>query len=193
MGQAQWRRERTEVVLCWFLLNIRGQSFNVSFNAYTEECNDNSVEESALEGSSLSDWSTSGASHGSSSSSDSILLILESTKARKKRLIEGPPGSNSARNIDQDFTMLFGEEVSGKFLAKWPTFFKLRIIAECKNLPLSVHLDELLLSDQQESDDGVWDCEVAAIFLLLYLLPPTSKGKKSAKISAKEAADRLMK
>ena len=56
--------------------------------------------------------------------------------------------------IDQDFTMLFGEEVSGKFLAKWPTFFKLRIIAECKNLPLSVHLDELLLSDQQESDDG---------------------------------------
>ncbi|KAF3859067.1 hypothetical protein F7725_021466, partial [Dissostichus mawsoni] len=75
--------------------------------------------------------------------------------------------------------MLFGEEVSGKFLAKWPTFFKPRIIADCKNLPGSLHVDELLLSARQESDDGVWDCEVAAILLLLHLLPPTSKGKKS--------------
>lgn len=56
--------------------------------------------------------------------------------------------------IEQDFTMLFGKEVSGKFLAKWPTFFKPRIIADCKNLPGSLHVDELLLSAQQESDDG---------------------------------------
>lgn len=56
--------------------------------------------------------------------------------------------------IDQDFTMLFGEEVSGKFLAKWPTFFKPRVIADCKNLPQSARVDELLLSAQQESDDG---------------------------------------
>lgn len=56
--------------------------------------------------------------------------------------------------IDQDFNMLFGDEVTGKFLAKWPTFFKPRIIAECKNLPQSVHVDDLLLSAQQESDDG---------------------------------------
>ncbi|KAJ4941196.1 hypothetical protein JOQ06_027483, partial [Pogonophryne albipinna] len=55
---------------------------------------------------------------------------------------------------EQDFTMLFGEEVSGKFLAKWPTFFKPRIIADCKNLSGSLHVDELLLSAQQESDDG---------------------------------------
>ncbi|XP_034080226.1 uncharacterized protein LOC117551430 [Gymnodraco acuticeps] len=96
--------------------------------------------------------------------------------------------------IEQDFTMLFGEEVSGKFLAKWPTFFKPRIIADCKNLPGSLHVDELILSAQQESDDGVWDCEVAAILLLLHLLPPTSKGKKSrVKISAKDAAGRLVK
>ncbi|KAI9517827.1 hypothetical protein NQZ68_000996 [Dissostichus eleginoides] len=96
--------------------------------------------------------------------------------------------------IEQDFTMLFGEEVSGKFLAKWPTFFKPRIIADCKNLPGSLHVDELLLSAQQESDDGVWDYEVAAILLLLHLLPPTSKGKKSrVKISAKDATGRLAK
>ncbi|KAK1890658.1 Chaperone protein DnaJ, partial [Dissostichus eleginoides] len=96
--------------------------------------------------------------------------------------------------IEQDFTMLFGEEVSGKFLAKWPTFFKPRIIADCKNLPGRLHVDELLLSAQQESDDGVWDYEVAAILLLLHLLPPTSKGKKSrVKISAKDATGRLAK
>ncbi|XP_062309209.1 uncharacterized protein LOC134038860 isoform X1 [Osmerus eperlanus] len=354
------------------------KSSQVSFKAFTEDCNDNSFGDSS-EGSSLTDWSPSRASHGSSPSSDST-IILESTKARRKRLIEGPPDSSSARDIvnaalhskpdgdqiikeyektkslsdgtrrrminmlvadmveshgrippvnirstyalgittlfpnlkdpdskngyehfydhqsgsgylawrlktvqrnsaqeikksrssfqdgpkthrsmhspvrqlsgdecneaisvmrhssdttlvqdkmratfqkrqkvvqdpatastvldlfprfldtpgliDQDFNMLFGDEVTGKFLAKWPTFFKPRIIAECKNLPQSVHVDDLLLSAQQESDDGVWDCEVAAICLLLHLLPPTSKGKKSAKISATDAAVRLVK
>lgn len=53
--------------------------------------------------------------------------------------------------------MHFGEDVSGKFLAKWPTLFKPRVIADCKNLPQSVYMDELLLSAQQESDDnGKW-------------------------------------
>ncbi|CAL8281712.1 unnamed protein product [Gadus morhua 'NCC'] len=46
---------------------------------------------------------------------------------------------------------------------------------------------------ESDDDDGVWDCEVAAICLLLHLLPPTSKGKKSAKISATDATVRLVK
>ncbi|KAJ8369410.1 hypothetical protein SKAU_G00094380 [Synaphobranchus kaupii] len=96
--------------------------------------------------------------------------------------------------IDQDFTRLFGEEVSGKFLAKWPTFFKPRVIADCcKNLTPSPHVDELLLSAQQESDDGEWDCEMSAILLLLHLLPPTCKGKKTGKMSASDAAGHLIK
>nr|XP_024654807.1 uncharacterized protein LOC101480956 [Maylandia zebra] len=95
--------------------------------------------------------------------------------------------------IDQDFTMLFGEEVSGKFLAKWPTFFKPRIIKDCKNLSQSTELDDLLVSAQGDSDEGVWDCELAAILLLLHLLPPTSKGRKSSKISTSDAAHHLMK
>ncbi|XP_060921976.1 uncharacterized protein LOC133018968 [Limanda limanda] len=101
--------------------------------------------------------------------------------------------------IDQDFTMIFGEEVSGKFLSKWPTFFKPRVIADCcKNLTTSPHVDELLLSAQQESDDSVWhseewDSEMAAILLLLHLLPPTVKGKKAGKMSASEAVRRLIK
>ncbi|KAK5888415.1 hypothetical protein CesoFtcFv8_014510 [Champsocephalus esox] len=105
---------------------------------------------------------------------------------------------DTSGSIEQDFTMLFGKEVSGTFLAKWPTFFKPRIIADCKNLPGSLHVDEILLSAQQESDDGgkckLYGTEVAAILLLLHLLPPTSKGKKSrVKMSAKDAAGRLVK
>lgn len=54
------------------------------------------------EGSCLSDWSPSPspsrASQGSSSGSDST-LILESTKARKRQLVEGPLDSNLARDV----------------------------------------------------------------------------------------------
>lgn len=58
------------------------------------------AEEEFSEGSSLSDWSPSPsrASQGSSSGSDST-LILESTKARKRQLVEGPLDSNVARDV----------------------------------------------------------------------------------------------
>ncbi|KAK7910208.1 hypothetical protein WMY93_014892 [Mugilogobius chulae] len=94
--------------------------------------------------------------------------------------------------IDQDFIMLFGEEVSGKFLSKWPTFFKQRVVAECKNLPANTHVSELLLS-VQDTDDGAWDSEIAALLLLLHLLPPTCKGRKTSKISTSDAANLLVK
>uniref|UniRef100_A0A8C5GYC5 Uncharacterized protein n=1 Tax=Gouania willdenowi TaxID=441366 RepID=A0A8C5GYC5_GOUWI len=53
-----------------------------------------------------------------------------------------------------DFTLLFGEELSGKFLARWPTFFKPRIISDCKNLAQSAHLTDLLLSAQKIDGGG---------------------------------------
>uniref|UniRef100_A0A8C7GU97 Uncharacterized protein n=1 Tax=Oncorhynchus kisutch TaxID=8019 RepID=A0A8C7GU97_ONCKI len=55
--------------------------------------------------------------------------------------------------INQDFTRLFGEVVSGTFMAKWPTFFKPRVIADCKTLPFSEPVEDLLSSAQQESND----------------------------------------
>ncbi|KAK2907051.1 hypothetical protein Q8A67_006036 [Cirrhinus molitorella] len=93
--------------------------------------------------------------------------------------------------VDQDFTMLFGDDISSKFIAKWPTFYKPRIIADCKNLHHGAHVDDLL-SALEESDYG-WDSDVAAILLLLHLLPPTVKGRKTGKISATEAADHAVK
>ncbi|XP_016116388.1 uncharacterized protein [Sinocyclocheilus grahami] len=93
--------------------------------------------------------------------------------------------------IDQDFTMLFGDDISSKFIAKWPTYYKPRIIADCKNLHTGAHVDDLL-SALEESDYG-WDRDVAAILLLVHLLPPTVKGRKTGKISATEAADHVVK
>ncbi|CAL8382018.1 unnamed protein product [Arctogadus glacialis] len=38
-----------------------------------------------------------------------------------------------------------------------------------------------------------WDSDLAAILLLVHLLPPTAKGKRHGKISATEAADHVVK
>ncbi|XP_038837496.1 uncharacterized protein LOC120034905 isoform X4 [Salvelinus namaycush] len=94
--------------------------------------------------------------------------------------------------INQDFTRLFGEVVSGTFMTKWPTFFKPRVIADCKTLPFSEPVEDLLSSAQHESNDYGWESDLAAILLLLHLLPPTSKGPKTAKIRTSQAADHLV-
>ncbi|XP_076742707.1 uncharacterized protein LOC106674467 isoform X4 [Maylandia zebra] len=74
------------------------KSSQVSFSVFTEECSDNSVAGSSSDHTSSLELSPSPASGGSSSGSDTT-IILESTKARKRQLIEGPPDSNTARNI----------------------------------------------------------------------------------------------
>ncbi|XP_030608908.1 uncharacterized protein LOC115796684 isoform X1 [Archocentrus centrarchus] len=94
--------------------------------------------------------------------------------------------------IEQDFIMLFGEDISGKFIARWPTFYKPRVTTVSKSLRQSAHLDDLL-STQEESSDYEWDSDLAAILLLVHLLPPTAKGKRQGKISAPQAADRVIK
>ncbi|XP_046902338.1 uncharacterized protein LOC124485075 isoform X1 [Hypomesus transpacificus] len=83
--------------------------------------------------------------------------------------------------IDQDFTMLFGEDISGKFIAKWPTFYKPRILTVCKGLHTGTPVDDLL---SEESNDYGWDSDLAAILMLVHILPPTAKGKRHGKISA---------
>ncbi|XP_051795507.1 uncharacterized protein LOC127537497 isoform X3 [Acanthochromis polyacanthus] len=91
--------------------------------------------------------------------------------------------------IEQDFTMMFGEEVSGRFLAKWPTFFKPRILADCKKLTSNEHIEDLMSLQQ----DSGWDSDLSSILLLVHLLPPTPKGhKKSAKISPCQAVDHVV-
>ncbi|KAF6732801.1 hypothetical protein FQA47_012888 [Oryzias melastigma] len=96
--------------------------------------------------------------------------------------------------IDQDFSMMFGDEVSGRFLAKWPSYFKNKVLAESQCLPSTSYIEELQASNDPEAEDySGWDGDISALLLLLHLLPPTSKGhKKSAKISSAQAAHRLV-
>ncbi|XP_073349133.1 uncharacterized protein [Pagrus major] len=96
--------------------------------------------------------------------------------------------------IDQDFSMMFGDEVSGKFLAKWPSFFKQKVIKECQSLPHNQYVEELLAAlDPEAENDFGWDSHISALLLLLHLLPPTSRGhKRTAKISSAQAAHHLV-
>ncbi|XP_055056140.1 uncharacterized protein [Misgurnus anguillicaudatus] len=97
--------------------------------------------------------------------------------------------------IKQDFSMLFGEVISEKFLAKWSTFFKPKVINEAKGLSPNYLIEELIRDAQYESDDDStgWDSDISALLLLLCLLPPTSKGqRKGGKISPLQAADHLV-
>ena len=50
--------------------------------------------------------------------------------------------------------MLFGEDVSGKFIRKWPTFYKPRIITVCKSLRPGTHVDDLLSAHEEANDYG---------------------------------------
>lgn len=54
--------------------------------------------------------------------------------------------------IEQDFFMMFLNHVSAKFLEKWPSYFKPKIIAECQSLPSSLHVEELRAAFDLEAE-----------------------------------------
>lgn len=56
--------------------------------------------------------------------------------------------------------MMFGNHVSAKFLEKWPSYFKPKIIAECQSLPSSPHVDELLTAFDLEAENEYGNYEV---------------------------------
>lgn len=64
----------------------------------------------------------------------------------------------SVLQIEQDFSLMFGESVSGKFISKWPTFFKQKVIAECQKSSQTVYLKELLATLDPEDDCGKFCC-----------------------------------
>ncbi|KAM9435778.1 uncharacterized protein Hap1MRO34_008942 [Clarias gariepinus] len=101
--------------------------------------------------------------------------------------------------IEQDFVLMFGEGVSGKLLEKWTTAFKKKVIQQCKKLPSTSDLEELLLaaaSPTGDSEEGVnfgWDSDLSSIILLLHLIPPSAQGRKRpGKVSASQAEKHLV-
>lgn len=101
--------------------------------------------------------------------------------------------------IEQDFVLMFGEGVSGKLLEKWTTAFKKKVIQQCKKLPTTSDVGELLLAAESPSDDSeegvnfVWDTDLSSILLLLHLIPPSAQGRKRpGKVSASQAEKHLV-
>ncbi|CAK6984490.1 uncharacterized protein LOC112435461, partial [Scomber scombrus] len=98
--------------------------------------------------------------------------------------------------MNQDFTLLFEEEVSNLLLQKWDPFFRDNVIKEAKRLTPTPELRRMLQAAESpgsELDEApTYDQEMSALLLLLYLLPPPPGGPRFPKISASDAVERLV-
>lgn len=66
---------------------------------------------------------------------------------------------------------MFGEDVSGKLLEKWTTTFKKKIMQQCRKLPSTNELEDLLLTadppedgTEVDVDFGKYGHEICSIF-----------------------------
>ncbi|XP_034757289.1 uncharacterized protein LOC117962231 [Etheostoma cragini] len=105
-----------------------------------------------------------------------------------------PPFLDTPGLIEQDFRLLFGEATANKFLEKWPTTFKAKVIKESHGLvPTTELLDLMRNADLAAEVENGWDSDMSAILLLLHLLPPSAQGRKRpGKLSAYQAVDQLI-
>ncbi|KAJ8346522.1 hypothetical protein SKAU_G00279230 [Synaphobranchus kaupii] len=99
--------------------------------------------------------------------------------------------------VDQDFTLLFGDETSSNLLQKWDVYFKPNVIKEAKRLTQTPELRRLVQSAESPTGSDLnepttYDQEMASLLLLLHLLPPPPGGPKSPEISASDAVERLV-
>nr|XP_020470893.1 uncharacterized protein LOC109968746 isoform X2 [Monopterus albus] len=136
-----------------------------------------------------------------------ILQKMRETFKHRQRLVKDADRSTDILSIfprfldtkglvDQDFTLLFDAETSSRLLQKWDLFFKPNVINEAKQLTLTPELSQLVLIAESPpgcdlDETKICDQEMASMLLLLHLLPPPP-GQKSPKISASDAAERLV-
>lgn len=50
----------------------------------------------------------------------------------------------SCLQIEQDFNLLFGDDISAKFLEKWPTFYRQKVLKESRGLTQTAEVEDLL-------------------------------------------------
>lgn len=62
---------------------------------------------------------------------------------------------------------MFGEDVSGKFLEKWTTTFKRKILQQCRKLPSTSEIEDLLLAADTPEDGTEVDDDIGKDELLL--------------------------
>ncbi|XP_021424034.2 uncharacterized protein LOC110493846 [Oncorhynchus mykiss] len=95
--------------------------------------------------------------------------------------------------IEQDFRLLFGEATANKFLEKWPTTFKGKVMDSHGLTPTTELLELMRNAESAVENENGWDSDMAAILLLLHLLPSAVQGrKKPGQMSACQGVDQLI-
>lgn len=85
--------------------------------------------------------------------------------------------------VEQDFVLMFGDDVSCRFLDKWTNSFKRKIIQQCRKLPASRELEELLLAaEAAEGCEDLGNCSFITVIMSASL--STGSGPVHAHINA---------
>ncbi|KAK6314978.1 hypothetical protein J4Q44_G00145070 [Coregonus suidteri] len=94
--------------------------------------------------------------------------------------------------IEQDYGLMFGDATSAKFLEKWPTVFKQKVILQSHGLTPTMELQDLIHNAESTAEvKNGWDSDSV---LLVRLLPPSAQGhNKLGKMSTRHAAEPLVK
>eukprot|EP00064_Thunnus_orientalis_P018274 superscaffoldBa00004156_g18369 len=97
--------------------------------------------------------------------------------------------------IEQDFRLLFGEVTAHKFLERWPTDFRAKVVKESHALVSTTEFLGLMHNAESAAEvENGWDSNMSALLLLLHLLQPSVQGRKRpGKMSAAQAVDHLIK
>ncbi|KAK6324104.1 hypothetical protein J4Q44_G00064430 [Coregonus suidteri] len=145
-----------------------------------------------------------------SADADTIKKKMELTFVYRRKMILDPQQSSNILSefprfkdvkslVEQDFVLMFGEDTSSKLLERWPVTFKKKIIKQCRKLPSTSELEELLLAADPPEDgteldvDFGWDSDLSSVLLLIHLIPPSAQGRKRpGKVSASQAEKHLV-
>ncbi|CAB1438806.1 unnamed protein product, partial [Pleuronectes platessa] len=97
--------------------------------------------------------------------------------------------------IEQDFTLMFDDAISAKFLEKWPTIYKQKVLEQSRGLTQSDDLQYLVQNAESTTEvESGWDSDMSSILILVHLLPPSPHGcKRPGKLSARQASENLVK
>ncbi|KAM8828384.1 uncharacterized protein AB9W97_004373 isoform 2-T9 [Spinachia spinachia] len=113
-------------------------------------------------------------------------MVLDGEKS-SDILTELPHFKDVKSLIEQDFILQFGKDVAARFMERWTTTFKQKVIQQCKALPSTSYLEELI-----RCAEG-WDSDLSSIILLLHLIPPSAQGwRRPGKVSAAQAEKHLV-
>ncbi|XP_041735212.2 uncharacterized protein LOC121568835 isoform X1 [Coregonus clupeaformis] len=145
-----------------------------------------------------------------SADADTIKKKMELAFVYRRKMILDPQQSSNILSefprfkdvkslVEQDFVLMFGEDTSSKLLERWPVTFKKKIIKQCRKLPSTSELEELLLAADPPEDgteldvDFGWDSDLSSVLLLIHLIPPSAQGRKRpGKVSASQAEKHLV-